>query len=67
MLLLLVLLPVLVLVPLLPVLPLLLLPPHGPLQTPDVLPTASSHVSPGQQSALVLHAPQAGTHVPEPW
>ena len=38
---------------------------HGP-QVPIVLPTATMHVSPSQQSALVVQGPQFGTHVP-PW
>jgi len=39
-----------------------LLPPHGP-QTPVVLPTGAMQDSPGQQSALVLHLPHAGTQL----
>jgi hypothetical protein len=38
---------------------------QGP-QTPSALPTATLQVSPGQQSALVLHLPQLGTQAP-PW
>src|SRR4051794_18397006 len=34
---------------------------HGP-QMPLVPPTGTTHVSPGQQSALMVHAPQLGTH-----
>jgi hypothetical protein len=34
---------------------------HGP-QVPCVLPTATMHVSPGQQSALTVQAPHEGTH-----
>jgi len=46
-----------------PAVPLLLLPlpaPQGP-QTPCVLPCAMAHVEPGQQSALLLHAPHEAT------
>ena len=39
---------------------------HGP-QMPLVLPTATTQVSPTQQSAFVVHAPQDGTQVPLPW
>jgi hypothetical protein len=40
-------------------------PPHGP-QIPWVLPCGTSHAVPGQQSALLVHPPHAGTHaVPE--
>jgi hypothetical protein len=38
---------------------------HGP-QTPEVLPVGAMQVSPGQQSALTVHLPQAGTQLP-PW
>jgi hypothetical protein len=52
------------LLPLLP-LPLLLLPllllPQGP-QVPFVVPGAMLHDVPGQQSALLVHAPQAPMH-----
>jgi hypothetical protein len=34
---------------------------HG-LHTPCVLPSGAAHLSPGQQSASLLHAPHAGTH-----
>ena len=36
---------------------------HGP-QMPDELPTGMSQVSPAQQSALLVHVPQVGTHDP---
>jgi len=36
-------------------------PPHGP-QMPFVLPIGTSQTSPGQQSALTVHAPQLVTH-----
>jgi hypothetical protein len=36
-------------------------PPHGP-QYPSALPTATMHVSPTQQSALIEHLPHLGTH-----
>jgi hypothetical protein len=35
--------------------------PHGP-QVPEVLPDATSHAEPGQQSALLVHVPHLGTH-----
>jgi hypothetical protein len=38
---------------------------QGP-QTPSALPTVTMQLSPGQQSALMVHFPQLGTHVP-PW
>lgn len=37
------------------------LPPQGP-QIPWVLPWPTRHVVPGQQSAVVVHAPQAAMH-----
>src|SRR5262249_44315085 len=37
--------------------------PQGP-QTPCVLPGGTSHISPGQQSAVMVHVPHFGTH---PW
>jgi hypothetical protein len=37
-----------------------LLPPHGP-HMPFVLPGATMHEVPGQQSALLVQAPQLGT------
>jgi hypothetical protein len=36
---------------------------HGP-QTPEALPIGTTQVSPGQQSALTVHLPHFGTHVP---
>jgi hypothetical protein len=36
-------------------------PPHGP-QAPCVLPAETMHDAPGQQSALLVHAPHAATH-----
>jgi hypothetical protein len=36
-------------------------PPQGP-HVPCVLPAGMSHAVPGQQSALLEHAPHAGTH-----
>jgi hypothetical protein len=36
-------------------------PPHGP-HIPRVLPGATVHDDPGQQSALLVHVPQAATH-----
>lgn len=38
-------------------------PPQGP-QTPSALPMGTMHEVPPQQSALLVHLPQAGTHVP---
>jgi hypothetical protein len=38
---------------------------HGP-HTPSALPTATMHVSPGQQSALTVHLPQFCTQPPGP-
>jgi hypothetical protein len=38
--------------------PVVVPPPHGP-QIPWVLPGWTSHEVPGQQSALLVHAPQA--------
>ena len=38
---------------------------QGP-QVPMALPTGTTQVSPTQQSALTVHAPQVGTHEP-PW
>jgi hypothetical protein len=55
--------PLLLVAPLL-VEPLLLVPAsgrQGP-QTPMALPTGVMQVSPGQQSALMVHLPQVGTH-----
>jgi hypothetical protein len=39
---------------------------HGP-QTPSALPGVSMQVSPGQQSALMVHLPHVGTQKPGPW
>jgi hypothetical protein len=41
----------------------LVVPPQGP-HTPVVSPIGTSHVSPGQQSALIVHGPQFATHEP---
>jgi len=38
---------------------------QGP-QVPMVLPTATTQLSPAQQSASTVHEPQLGTHEP-PW
>jgi hypothetical protein len=38
---------------------------QGP-QVPMALPTGVMQVSPGQQSALMVHLPQVGTHGPAP-
>jgi hypothetical protein len=38
------------------------LPLHGP-QTPCVAPTGAMQLSPGQQSALIVQPPQAGTQL----
>ena len=38
---------------------------HGP-QTPAVAPSGTTHVSPAQQSALIVHAPQIGTQAIDP-
>jgi len=38
---------------------------HGP-HTPDALPVGTTHVSPAQQSALIVQVPQLGTHVVDP-